>query len=711
MRKPVRTTRRTTPTSGEVSLGAPIGRADGRTSTNPSQVPTRLNTNQARGVETRAFPVISMPPGPVSTVSTPDRSAEKCVPSPTTTTPSLSSSSLSSTSPSLASLPSVLSNPLDGLSVSGPSPPASASEKPAFSLPSSSPLTSPLTAAPMVNLPPGRASGPVGLQRDVAQNLRILLKGVTIGMHDHVLTEITAVTNGQCGSLTEIISLIIDAAIDEPFSSDMYALLCQKIAEQAELGQRLGGIGKPASKNVFRAQVLKQCQERLEYEWPHEGNAADGSDTPLGQTIQYSGDDAVHHGTDPGSKRRALNLIKFISELLRTQILTEHIVHDSIELLLPDVGIPSDEDIECLCDVLTNVGYLLDTPDALAQMRGYFTRMAGLTRSPHINLRMKVMLQVSSACILVVFHHVDGTQNVIDSHGRNGFARQEPAYNHGAPALQGTETGNHSPTIRTTIHRVSPAGHNHDLGDYIRVPPIEPSRPVCTKSDSPSQARRGGMQSISTDPAQAPNISSSVPPSYQRPQSMDNSPSAMTRSQGSGFDAFPDDVECPPEYSALLDRPRQVPPVPDATTLPESNGGTDSKKAEIHLSAEVKQLFVLRDLDKGEAYLRQLPSQHHWRWVNLLVASAIASNSIPDVRLVGDLFNRVVSKTLILPDAFVTGFTPSLDTLHIVASNMPNAASLVAIMLKAAKLDPERLTGLVHQVEGSDLDMLVGLIL
>ncbi|EPT00356.1 hypothetical protein FOMPIDRAFT_1049678 [Fomitopsis schrenkii] len=122
-------------------------------------------------------------------------------------------------------------------------------------------------------------------------------------------------------------------------------------------------------------------------------------------------------------------------------------------------------------------------------------------------------------------------------------------------------------------------------------------------------------------------------------------------------------------------------PAPDAI---ESHGSNSEKPSDVYqrfireepkinLSAEVKQLFVLRDVDKGEAYLRQLPSQHHWRWVNKLVASAVASNSIPDVRLVGDIFYRVVSKNLILPDAFVAGFTPSLDTLDTVISNTPNA--------------------------------------
>ena len=193
---------------------------------------------------------------------------------------------------------------------------------------------------------------------------------------------------------------------------------------------------------------------------------------------------------------------------------------------------------------------------------------------------------------------------------------------------------------------------------------------------------------------------SAIPPSRQLPEPEVDLPSATSQreSRGANLGQFPDDSESPPEYSTTLDYPRQMP-----SALQEQ------PKAQLNI--EVDQLFVLRDLDKGEAYLRRLPSQHHWRLVNKLVASAIASNKISDVRLVGDLFGRAVSKNLIMPDAFVTGFTPSLDTLDIITSYTPNAASFVAIMLKAAQLDSERLTGLVHQVEGSNSEILVGLLL
>lgn len=262
----------------------------------------------------------------------------------------------------------------------------------------------------MVRLPSPQVSKPAGLREDTARELSALLKDISADTIDHVVAEILTVAENHPGSLAEVLALIIDAAIDEPFSSDLYASLCQRIMEQTDLNQigqcevrrGLGGIGEPVSSGVFCAQVLAQCRERLEQEWPQEGHeATNDKDLSLDRIVPYSGDDAAQHDADAQSRRRALNLIKFISELLKVGIVTERIMHDTIKKLLPDLGIPSDEEMECLCDVLTNVGHLLDTPHVSAHMHNYFARMAGLARSPCVNLRLQIMLQVSVVYVQV----------------------------------------------------------------------------------------------------------------------------------------------------------------------------------------------------------------------------------------------------------------------------------------------------------------------
>ena len=425
MRKPRRTERHTKPTSGGVSLGTPNGGVDDQAATVPSPARTLPDKEQPRTAKAGAPPTIAVSPSPkaMPNASTPAvRSAEQHAPSPTTTTPSLSPSALSSApaSPSLAT-PSIVSfDSFGGLgisvSASTSTAPVSSSDKSVSVLqghvPSSSSLESLPTAAPVVRRPTREDKAPApGPREDTVRKLRSQLKNINADTLDCVVSEILAVTKDQSGALAEVVSLIIDAAIDEPFSSDLYALLCQQIMEQSGSGQAARSGGKDVSSDEgqhhpFCVQILKQCRERLGEEGPQEGHVTpDDKDIVTVPTVPYSGDDAAPYSdrdTDCAAERGVLNLTKFISELLKVEVVTERIMHDAIKRLLPDLGFPSDEEIDCLCDVLTNVGYMLDTPDASADMDNYFARMAGLARSPRVNLRMQVMLQVSGACSIHV---------------------------------------------------------------------------------------------------------------------------------------------------------------------------------------------------------------------------------------------------------------------------------------------------------------------
>ena len=102
------------------------------------------------------------------------------------------------------------------------------------------------------------------------------------------------------------------------------------------------------------------------------------------------------------AKRQGLGLIKFIGELFKLQMLTEHIMHECVKKLLGNVDDPEEEEIESLCKLLAIVGSLLDTPKARAHLNVYFSRMRELTKSPNVNSRMQFMLQVCRSSFLYV---------------------------------------------------------------------------------------------------------------------------------------------------------------------------------------------------------------------------------------------------------------------------------------------------------------------
>lgn len=130
------------------------------------------------------------------------------------------------------------------------------------------------------------------------------------------------------------------------------------------------------------------------------------------------------------------------------------------------------------------------------------------------------------------------------------------------------------------------------------------------------------------------------------------------------------------------------------------------------LSVGVEDLFRLRDLDVGEAYLQLLPPDHRWRLVVRLVTAAVWSdNGVADARLVSSLFLRAVSNRVVSHEEFVIGFLPVLDTLDIIVPRASNALVLIAIMLRGAKLDEAHLRGLVCKAIGSDAELLLALLL
>ncbi|KZT72291.1 hypothetical protein DAEQUDRAFT_755150 [Daedalea quercina L-15889] len=137
------------------------------------------------------------------------------------------------------------------------------------------------------------------------------------------------------------------------------------------------------------------------------------------------------------------------------------------------------------------------------------------------------------------------------------------------------------------------------------------------------------------------------------------------------------------------------------SSIPPSRGFNEpdeplmfEEQVKLQLRIEVEQFFKVRDLDMGETGLRGLPSAHRWRLVSNLVLFATLSGT-KDARLVGNLLSRAAEKGLCSPEAFELAFSPVMDGLDVFTSHNPTAFILIAIMLKAAQLDRERLSRLV----------------
>ena len=91
------------------------------------------------------------------------------------------------------------------------------------------------------------------------------------------------------------------------------------------------------------------------------------------------------------AKRRSLGNIRFIGELFKLNMLTEGIMNDCIERLLKQES--DEENIECLCRLLTTIGKEVDKPNNSAKMKTYFDKLDKIVKKKDcVTARIRFMI-------------------------------------------------------------------------------------------------------------------------------------------------------------------------------------------------------------------------------------------------------------------------------------------------------------------------------
>ena len=184
--------------------------------------------------------------------------------------------------------------------------------------------------------------------------------------------------------LTGIIALVFDKAISEPSFSTMYAVLCKKLSIQCPEFNDADG-----NKQSFRRILLNKCQEEFENKTP--------------PSLDHVTDPLVKDELETKFRRRVLGNIKFIGELFKEGMLPEKIMHECINSLIKDslnfdtssteavIPAGAEEDVECLCKLITTVGKELDNPKSKSKVDDYFAKLQEISDNKKFPSRVRFL--------------------------------------------------------------------------------------------------------------------------------------------------------------------------------------------------------------------------------------------------------------------------------------------------------------------------------
>jgi translation initiation factor 4G len=119
------------------------------------------------------------------------------------------------------------------------------------------------------------------------------------------------------------------------------------------------------------------------------------------------------------------------------------------------------------------------------------------------------------------------------------------------------------------------------------------------------------------------------------------------------------------------------------------------------ISEDLKEFFAVRNLEEAEVYFSSLPPQHHHFLVDKIVSTAVESKE-DDAKLVSQFFVLAASKELCSAASFEEGLTPVTEIIGDIAINATKAFQLLAMMVKGASLNQERLSNLASKSLDSD---------
>ncbi|VDB91202.1 unnamed protein product [Peniophora sp. CBMAI 1063] len=534
----------------------------------------------------------------------------------------------------------------------------------------------------------------------VVHEVEALLDQLTVGRFDSISDQIIEWTNQSerekdARTLTQVIRVVYEKAMEEAAFSEVYARLCRKMMEQISTKVQDDGMrnneGTPfAGGQLFRKLLLSRCKEDFERVWvatdPASAAGSNGDDANArvrdrsvwagvddGNFVPYSDE---YRTAAARTKRRGIALVRFIGELFKLRMLTERIMHECIKKLLRNASDehPEADEIEGLCVLLTTIGSILDTPKARAHMDVHFARMKKLAENKDVDVYTTSMLQ----------DVIELRENKWRS--RNKIVSDEWAI---AGAASGTSR---APPQASDLSKFGQINKQQFMtfgpkGVFARA-----------QKDGAGSHCEGNMSRAAGAPrTMFDMLSGAYAPEAPVITTSSRPPSRVPYADLSQADAS----DAPMQRRKLNLLPRSKAPHPEKK---------HTEEAKRKVGEDVKELFSLRSVDEVESYFTSLPAERRWLLVDAMCMEGIERQAA-DVLLVTALLARARVRSLASLDAFEKGFEQLAELLDDIAINGPKAFKTFADWMRAAGLaeDEERRTRIAEKLsEGRD--KLLGLL-
>jgi translation initiation factor 4G len=119
------------------------------------------------------------------------------------------------------------------------------------------------------------------------------------------------------------------------------------------------------------------------------------------------------------------------------------------------------------------------------------------------------------------------------------------------------------------------------------------------------------------------------------------------------------------------------------------------ERAKQKIKEDIKEFFMLKDLNEGEGYFESLPPDFRNELIETLFHKAIDAKE-SETQLVIELFSRAASKGLATESQFEKGFECDMETLEDISVDVPQVYTTVAKLMHAAKLSESLVERCVH---------------